>query len=75
MAKFTSKFAKLGFYVDGTRKNFFNGVYHTDDKKEIEILEKMDFVEKEVEEKVEEKAEETVEKKPATSRKKPSAKQ
>jgi hypothetical protein len=38
MAKFTSRFLELGFYVDGVLKNFVAGQYVTEDKAEIEVL-------------------------------------
>lgn len=38
MAKYTSKYKELAFYVGGQRKQFSNGVYVTEDKAEIELL-------------------------------------
>ena len=38
MARYESKYTKLGFYVHDTLKNFLGGVYETDDKDEIEVL-------------------------------------
>ena len=39
MAKFTSRFPELGFYVDGVLRKFHSGQYVTEDKAEIAILE------------------------------------
>lgn len=41
MAKFTSRFPELGFYVNGELRNFYVGEYITEDKAEIEVLEKL----------------------------------
>lgn len=38
MAKFTSRFPKLAFYVNGELKRFNNGQYNTDNQAEIEAL-------------------------------------
>lgn len=46
MAKFTSKYKELGFYVGGVLKKFDNGVYETDDKGEISVLESLKDVQK-----------------------------
>lgn len=39
MAKFESRFATLGFYVKGERKQFVNGNYETNDNEAIKVLE------------------------------------
>ncbi|AZU61068.1 hypothetical protein [Neobacillus mesonae] len=41
MAKFTSKFPELAFYVKDELCKFHNGEYSTQDKAEIEVLEKL----------------------------------
>jgi hypothetical protein len=41
VAKFTSRFAELGFYVNGEFRKFHAGEFTTDDKAEIEVLEKL----------------------------------
>lgn len=41
MAEFTSKYSELGFYVDGSLRNFRGGRYITEDKAEIESLRKL----------------------------------
>jgi hypothetical protein len=41
MAKFTSKYAELGFYVNGEFRKFYAGEYTTEDKAEIDVLEKL----------------------------------
>jgi len=46
MAKFTSRYRELTFYVDNERKQFANGVYETDDKQTIEALESLKDVQK-----------------------------
>ena len=38
MAKYTSKYPSLGFYVNGVLKQFSNGLYVTDDKDELAVL-------------------------------------
>lgn len=38
MAEFTSKYSELGFYVDGSLRNFRGGRFVTDEKSEIEVL-------------------------------------
>ncbi|MET3658521.1 hypothetical protein [Sporosarcina psychrophila] len=38
MAQYKSKFKELGFYVDGELKRFSNGVFSTDDKADITVL-------------------------------------
>lgn len=39
MAKYTSRFPELGFYVDGELRKFYVGEYATEDEKEIAALE------------------------------------
>lgn len=41
MAEFKSRYAGLGFYVDGNLRKFSNGRYVTVDVAEIEVLEKL----------------------------------
>jgi hypothetical protein len=41
MAKFTSRFPELGFYVGGELRKFYNGEFSTENKEEIEALEKL----------------------------------
>lgn len=41
MAKYKSQYLELGFYVDGERKQFSGGKYATEDKSEIEVLDKL----------------------------------
>lgn len=43
MAKFTSVFPELGFYVKDQRRKFSNGFYITDDKDEIAVLENLAY--------------------------------
>ena len=38
MARYESKYTKLGFYVGDTFKHFLGGIYETNDKAEIEVL-------------------------------------
>lgn len=38
MAKYTSKYPSLGFYVNGELKQFSNGSYVTDDKDVVAVL-------------------------------------
>lgn len=38
MARYESRYTKLGFYVNDTFKHFLGGVYETDDKDEIAVL-------------------------------------
>jgi len=47
MALFKSKYEELTFYVGGKARSFRHGFYRTDDKKEIEVLEKLADVKKE----------------------------
>lgn len=46
MAKFTSRYQSLGFYVNGELKRFSNGQYVTDDKEEVAVLSALSDVEK-----------------------------
>lgn len=64
MAKFTSRYPELTFYVDGVAKRFTNGTYETDDKATQDVLKSLTDV------KAEPKAEEA---KPA-EKPKPAAK-
>jgi hypothetical protein len=41
MAKYKSQYLELGFYVNGERKQFCGGKYATDDKSEVEVLDKL----------------------------------
>lgn len=41
MAKYTSKFKALGFYVNGVHKAFIDGAYETNDADEIATLERV----------------------------------
>jgi hypothetical protein len=41
MAKYKSQYLELGFYVKGERKQFSGGKYATEDKSEIEVLDKL----------------------------------
>jgi hypothetical protein len=41
MAKYKSQYPELGFYVKGELKNFNGGNYATEDKSEIEVLDKL----------------------------------
>lgn len=66
MAKYTSRYQALGFYVKGELKRFSNGQYVTDDKDEVAVLNGLADVEK-VEEATQPKTNETkAEAKPAT---------
>lgn len=61
MAKFTSRYSELGFYVGGSLRRFKNGIYVTDEKEEIAVLERTKNVvriDEPKEEKPEKKAEE-----------------
>lgn len=44
MTKYESNFLELGFYVDDTFRKFSNGVYLTDDKAEIAVLDETPYV-------------------------------
>lgn len=41
MAVYTSKYPSLSFYVEGNRKQFSGGRFFTENKAEIEVLEKV----------------------------------
>ncbi|MFZ7945666.1 hypothetical protein [Neobacillus sp. 19] len=41
MAKYKSQYLELGFYVKGDRKQFSGGHFVTENKAEIEVLEKL----------------------------------
>lgn len=62
MAEFKSVYSELGFYVDGSLRQFRNGRYITTDKKEIAVLKQIKDVteieapKKEAKEKATEKA-------------------
>lgn len=75
--KYVSKHLELGFYVHGERRKFVNGVYETNDKSKMVILDSLPYVERvdkpKAEEKVEEKPAEEKPKK-ATAKRKSSAK-
>lgn len=49
MAEYKSKYAELTFYVDSTPRKFTSGRYVTDDKKEIEVLDRLTDATKEAE--------------------------
>jgi hypothetical protein len=51
MAEYKSQYPELGFYVKGELKNFSGGNYATEDKTEIEALDKLSDVVKIEEEK------------------------
>ena len=75
MAKFKSKYPKLGFYVGESLKHFSGGIYETDDKDEIEVLDALIDANRVDEPKVETKQTEAVEKPaPKASTRKASAK-
>lgn len=78
MAKYKSEYPELGFYVYGERKKFNHGVYETDDKDTIRVLDSLKNVERvdepKVEKKVEEKPAEEKPKKATTNKRKSSAK-
>ncbi|MNT90202.1 hypothetical protein D3C72_2310630 [compost metagenome] len=38
MAKYTSRYAELGFYVNGKFRRFTSGEYRTEDTEEIAVL-------------------------------------
>ncbi|MBU8715398.1 hypothetical protein KM924_23125 [Brevibacillus parabrevis] len=46
MAKYTSRFVELGFYVNETRRQFNGGRYVTEDPKEITVLDALVDVER-----------------------------
>ena len=41
MAKYESRYKSLGFYVNGELKRFNNGIFTTDDKETIAVLDGM----------------------------------
>lgn len=41
MALYKSNYPELSFYVDNDRKSFNKGEYRTENKKEIEVLERI----------------------------------
>jgi hypothetical protein len=41
MAEYKSQYPELGFYVNGELKNFSGGNYATEDKSEIEVIDKL----------------------------------
>lgn len=51
MAKYTSRYLELGFYVGGDLKRFSNGHYETTNKDELAVLDTLSDVKKEAEEK------------------------
>jgi hypothetical protein len=60
MTKFTSRYVELGFYVDGSYRQFRNGTYVTEDAAEIAVLDGLTSDVTRVDEpKVEKKAEES----------------
>lgn len=56
MAKYTSRFKELAFYVKGERKQFRNGEYETTDKAAVSVLDTLADVKAVVEEEVAPKA-------------------
>lgn len=60
MAKYESRYKSLGFYVNGELKRFNNGIYVTEDKDEITVLDRLtDAARVDEEPKTEAKAEPT----------------
>lgn len=51
MAKYTSQYKELGFYVNGELKRFSNGQFETSDKDVVAVLDALVDVKKEAEEK------------------------
>lgn len=51
MAKYTSQYKELGFYVNGELKRFSNGQYEATDKDAIAVLDGLADAKKEAEEK------------------------
>lgn len=49
MAKFTSKYPELAFYVGDELRKFYAGEYNTEDKAEIEVLERLTDAQREAE--------------------------
>lgn len=66
MAKYTSKYKSLGFYVNGVHKQFSNGIYETTDKEEIAVLSRVADAVKVDEPQSPQAAEPKTEAKPAT---------
>ena len=62
MAKYTSQYPSLGFYVNDELKRFSNGEYNTDDKDEIAVLDALLDAKRVVEPKAQTKQTEAVEK-------------
>lgn len=74
MAKYTSRYAQLSFYVDGVFKRFSNGEYNTTNPRELAVLDELkDAIRVDVP-KTEESNEIKTEAKPKTSTRKASAK-
>ncbi len=46
MAKYTSKYKELGFYVDDELKRFSNGVYEASGKEEQDVLNQLTDVQR-----------------------------
>lgn len=65
MAQYKSKFKELGFYVDGELKRFNQGVYNTDDKAEISVLDTLSDTAKTEEAKPAEKSKPVAKAKPS----------
>lgn len=65
MAQYKSKFKELGFYVDGDLKRFNHGVYNTDDKAEIAVLDTLSDATKTEEAKPAEKSKPAAKAKPS----------
>lgn len=75
MAKYKSKHLEYGFYVDGERRKFQYGEYETKDKREIEVLDSLQYVDRvDGQPKAEEKKAEVKPKKAAANKRKSSAK-
>jgi hypothetical protein len=49
MAKYTTRYASLGFYVGDVRKRFSGGEYVTEDAKEIAVLDALPEINREAE--------------------------
>lgn len=69
MAKYQSRYKELMFYVGGSLRKFTNGIYVTEDKDEIAVLEKLADVQR-----VDEESKPKAEPKPKPSKGKASAK-
>ena len=50
MAIYTSKYSELSFYAGGKLKSFSNGIYITEDKEEIDVLDTLTDAVKQAEE-------------------------